>query len=52
MRILLTGSAGFIGSHFIEAILKTTDWTIVGLDRLDETSKGRTLIEPAEMRLK
>jgi len=38
MRLLLTGSAGFIGSHFVEAILKTTDWAVVGLDRLDETS--------------
>lgn len=38
MRILITGACGFIGSHFVEAILKTTDWTIVGLDRIDETS--------------
>ncbi len=38
MRILITGAAGFIASHLIEHIFKTTDWTIVGLDRLDETS--------------
>lgn len=37
-RVLLTGACGFIGSHFVEAILKTTDWYVIGLDRLDETS--------------
>lgn len=43
MRVLLTGASGFIGSHFIEAILRTTDWTIVGLDRIDETSSLRRI---------
>lgn len=38
MRVLLTGACGFIGSHFVEAILKTTSWTVIGLDRIDETS--------------
>lgn len=36
--VLITGCAGFVGSHLCEHILKTTDWVIVGLDRLDETS--------------
>lgn len=31
-RILILGINGFIGSHLTEAILKQTDWTIVGLD--------------------
>ena len=44
-RVLLTGASGFIGSHFIEAILKTTDWEIVGLDRLDETSTLHRILE-------
>ncbi len=35
MRVLLTGGAGFIGHHFVEHILKNTDWDIVLLDRLD-----------------
>jgi dTDP-glucose 4,6-dehydratase len=35
MRVLLTGGVGFIGHHFVEHILKNTDWEIVLLDRLD-----------------
>ena len=34
-RILITGGAGFIAHHLVEKILKTTDWEIVTLDRLD-----------------
>ena len=34
-KLLLTGGAGFIGSHFVEHLLKETDWEIVILDRLD-----------------
>ena len=34
-KILLTGAAGFIGSHMVEEILKFTDFDIVMLDRLD-----------------
>ena len=37
-RVLITGAAGFIGSHFVEHALKTTDWDVIALDRLDETS--------------
>jgi len=33
-RILITGLAGFAGHHFVEGILKETDWDIVGLDGL------------------
>lgn len=32
--ILLTGAAGFVGHHFVEHILKTTDDTIIGVDAL------------------
>lgn len=33
-KVCCTGATGFIGSHFVEAILKETDWEIVMLDGL------------------
>lgn len=33
-KVLLTGAAGFAGSHIVEGILKSTDWEILALDRL------------------
>ena len=35
MKILVTGSAGFIGSHLVNWLVAMTDWQIVGLDRID-----------------
>ena len=35
IRVLITGGAGFIGHHFVEGILKETDWEIVILDGLN-----------------
>ena len=34
-RVLITGGAGFNAHHLIGQILKTTDWEVVSLDRLD-----------------
>lgn len=34
MRVLITGSAGFVGHYVVEKILNDTDWDIVGLERL------------------
>ena len=34
-NVLITGGAGFIAHHIIDRILRTTDWNIVTLDRLD-----------------
>lgn len=34
-RILITGGAGFIGHHFVAALVKRTDWQLTLLDRLD-----------------
>lgn len=33
-RILVTGGAGFVGHHFVEHLLKNTDWEIIILDRV------------------
>lgn len=35
MKILLSGGTGFAGHHFVEGILKETDWEIVILDGLN-----------------
>ena len=32
MRVLITGSAGFVGSHTVDWLLSHTDWEIVGID--------------------
>ena len=39
-KILITGGCGFIGSHFVEHILRTTDWEIIILDKLTYASLG------------
>lgn len=39
-RILVTGGCGFIGHHFIESLLKSTNWEIIVLDRLNYASCG------------
>jgi len=31
-KILITGFAGFIGSHFLQHILEQTDWDVIGVD--------------------
>lgn len=41
-KALVTGAAGFVGSHLVEHILKNTDWDIVGLDRLDPLAHSNT----------
>jgi len=40
MKVLLTGGAGFIGSHIIQYILTTTDWDITILDKFTYASNG------------
>lgn len=38
MKILVTGGAGFLGHHFVEHLLKNTDWEIVVIDALTYAS--------------
>lgn len=45
MRILITGSAGFIGHHIVEKIVQNTDWEIVGLDRLSHSGNLNRISE-------
>lgn len=44
-RILVTGGAGFVGSHLIEHLLKNTNWQIVTLDRFDAAGNPTRLSE-------
>ena len=39
-RILVTGGCGFVGHHFVEHLIKNTDWDIVVLDKLTYASEG------------
>lgn len=41
----MTGGMGFIGSHFVEGLLKETDWEIVILDRLDTSGTPARLTD-------
>jgi len=43
--ILITGGAGFIASHLIDRVLRTTDWNIVILDRFTYASNGLTRLK-------
>ena len=40
MKILITGGLGFIGHHFVEHIIRNTNWDIVIIDKLTYASKG------------
>lgn len=40
MKALITGAAGFIGSHLVNRVLLQTDWEIVILDKLSYAARG------------
>lgn len=39
-NILVTGGCGFIPSHFIEHVIRTTEWNVYIIDKLNYASKG------------
>tara|TARA_Y100001970_G_C13696332_1_gene584953 strand:+ start:48 stop:221 length:174 start_codon:yes stop_codon:yes gene_type:complete len=47
MKILVTGCAGFIGSHLCECLLKNTNYTVYGIDNIndyyDQTQKRNNI---------
>lgn len=43
--ILITGAAGFLGSHFVEEVLVNTDWNIVALCRLTYVGDMQRIVE-------
>lgn len=44
-RALLSGSAGFVGSHVLKYLLKNTDWDIVCLIRLNHAGNANRLAD-------
>jgi dTDP-glucose 4,6-dehydratase len=39
-KVMVTGGCGFLGHHLVEHFLKSTDWEIVVVDRLNYASEG------------
>lgn len=49
MKVLITGGAGFIGSHLIEHIIRTTKWEVICIDKLSYSSKGWSRLQDSGM---
>ena len=45
MKVLISGAAGFIGHHLVDAILRRTDWRMTIIDRLDCSGNLNRLAE-------
>lgn len=44
-RLLLTGAAGFLGSHVLEHVLRETDWDVTAVDRNDGHGRIRQVTD-------
>lgn len=49
-KILITGAAGFLGSHFLEEVLVNTDWQIVALCRLTYVGDLQRIVESSHVK--
>lgn len=45
MRVLITGTTGFIGHYVVEKIIKETDWSVVGIERLSYSGNQERLTD-------
>jgi dTDP-glucose 4,6-dehydratase len=39
-KVVVTGGCGFVGHHFVEHVLKNTDWEVIVVDKLSYSSFG------------
>ena len=52
MKVLVTGCAGFAGSHIVDEILRETDWDVIGLDSLTYAGHMENIPDPTEPRFR
>lgn len=49
MKVLVTGGAGFIGSHLIEHVIRTTTWHVICVDKLSYASKAWSRLKDSDV---